>query len=494
MNFVDHDSHTDLILACEDFADEEFVSYHCFYEYEETILNQLMAHGPVLLKGGRGTGKSALLREAARRLNNDRKSSACGIYMSLRHLPLLKNEGDKYVSEFLRILYDCVNEFMQDYGCIIEPFTDVYATHQSLNHVSETINKRIVLLFDDAAHIGREAGLEEFFDIFRTMSSNRISCKAAIYPGVTKFGTRFDVYNDAKVIDISRRKEQPEFQKFFLRVMESRFANQMSEIEFSSSLQAKDVAEFLGMAVLGNVRSYIQGCAMLFEYSKKVTLRTLSETLLKLSSDFFWPMLEEVKFKIGIYAPLMEGCIQLAEKFYIECGDKKTTSFIIHRQWVTKYTKPLEILEYVGFISKREASRSLKSGGRGARYALNLCNTLEQVSGSRLTQELFNLWIKEAAEDAQFAANTTIFDEVTFGEPDPSKDIGILDLPIEKLKKSKMFPSGLTEDKIERLRSKGWETVGTVAEKSEQELQNVDMIGPRTALRIKNTVEQAIWM
>lgn len=494
MPYNEHEEHADLILACEDFSNEEFLEFHCFFAYEENILAQLMAHGPVLLKGGRGTGKSALLREAARRLNSKPDSPTYGIYMSLRHLPLLRSHGGQYETEFLRILYDQIKESTSQFGCEIEPFTDVYAAHQALNHLSDSIGKRLILLFDDAAHIGREAGLEEFFDIFRTLSSNKVSCKAAIYPGVTKFGTRFDVYNDAKIIDISRRKEQPEFQKFFLQVMRSRFHTQIEQCEFSSSLRIEEVAEFLGMAVLGNVRSYIQGCAMLFENSSKISITSLSETMLRLASDFFWPMLEEVKIKIGMYAPLMDGCIQLAEKIYAECGNRKVTSFIIHRQWVAKYSKPLEILEYVGFISKREASRSLKSGGRGTRYALNLCNTLEKVVGSRLTQELFSSWMVNSQEDAQFAANTNVFDSINLGIPDVSQEIGILKLPISKLKKSKIFPNGLTEDKIQRLEAKGWNTVGEVAEKSETDLQQIDMIGPKTALRIKNTVEQAIWM
>lgn len=188
------------------------------FAYEEGILSQLMAHGPVLLKGGRGTGKSALLREAARRLNSDTNARTFGIYMSLRHLPLLRSQGGQYEKEFLRILYDKVREVTSEFECEIDSFTDVYTTHQALNHLSDKLKKRIVLLFDDAAHIGRGAGLEEFFDIFRTLSSNKVSCKAAIYPGVTKFGTRFDVYNDAKIIDISRRKEQPDFQKFFIHL------------------------------------------------------------------------------------------------------------------------------------------------------------------------------------------------------------------------------------------------------------------------------------
>lgn len=178
--------------------------------------------------------------------------------------------------------------------------TDLYDLHKEIINFSEHIGKRIVLFFDDAAHIGRETGLEEFFDIFRTLSSSAVSCKAAIYPGVTRFGTRFDVYNDAKIIDISRRYGQTGFKEFFYEVMKLRYSKQIESGIYFGSISAEDVAEFLGMAVLGNVRSFIKGCSLLFDEEIKITLATLSETLLSLSSNFFWPMIEEIKYKIGI--------------------------------------------------------------------------------------------------------------------------------------------------------------------------------------------------
>lgn len=50
----------------------------------------------------------------------------------------------------------------------------------------------------------------------------------------------------------------------------------------------------------------------------------------------------------------MDSCINIAEIIYKECGEKKATTFIMHRNLVNKYAKPLEILEYAGFISKEK--------------------------------------------------------------------------------------------------------------------------------------------
>jgi len=51
-----------LVLAAEEFPEDQFEKFHTFSDYEERIIRSLIAHGPVLLRGSRGRGKSALLK------------------------------------------------------------------------------------------------------------------------------------------------------------------------------------------------------------------------------------------------------------------------------------------------------------------------------------------------------------------------------------------------------------------------------------------------
>jgi len=85
---------TNLVLAAEDFDEADFNRLHRFSRNDERVISKLMAHGPVLLQGSRGSGKSALMRAAAERLAADQ--SALGVYISLRHMPLLRSYGDEY--------------------------------------------------------------------------------------------------------------------------------------------------------------------------------------------------------------------------------------------------------------------------------------------------------------------------------------------------------------------------------------------------------------
>ena len=109
---------------------------------------------------------------------------------------------------FCDLLIKCIKDMMRNVNLDFNAEPDIGSVQGAISQLSAQVGRRIVLMFDDAAHIGRETSLAEFFDIFRTLSSSTVSCKATIYPGVTQFGTRFDVYNDATIVDVSRNEEQ----------------------------------------------------------------------------------------------------------------------------------------------------------------------------------------------------------------------------------------------------------------------------------------------
>jgi hypothetical protein len=150
-------------------------------------------------------------------------------------------------------------------------------------------------------------------------------------------------------------------------------------------------------------------------------------------------------------------------------------------------------MEYVGFLVKRESSRAMKSGGRGARYILNLCNLIEIMPGNRLTYELFNKWNSIEKEYTEIYTKG-ILDKIRLPEIDDSHDLGILNKSIEVLRKSKAYPYGLTDHRIQKLLEGGFSTVRDLAEASDEDLLRLDDIGDRWLRRIRSVVGQAIWM
>jgi hypothetical protein len=492
---------TSLILAAEDCSPEEFEQLHYFSKQEQRFISNLIAHGPVLLKGARGSGKSALMIEASRKMYpNENQSSTFGIYISLRHLELLRSEGERYEKMLCQLIIDAVNKTIVKAENIFEfdALPNITSLQRELSNLSIKSGKRIVILFDDAAHIGREAPLHEFFDIFRTLSSSTISCKAAIYPGVTKFGTRFDVYNDATVVDVSRNDELEGYNTSFTEIIKKRFSTQLLEEYFSGQFALENVAGLMGRAVLGNMRGFIFAWNKLSENcgDNKVSYANITKTLIDLASNYYWPLIEELKPKLGVYAPMIDPAIEIAESIFQEAGKQNKQNVLILREISQRLSKPLEILEYTGFISIRDVSRAMKSRGRGIRYSLNLCTLLEKTRGATVTHEIYTKWLNESNErnePLELHKPSELF-KIQLPELLEHGEILILNEDISKLKKSTAYPYGLTQHKIDILKQANYITVSQLAEASDESLLELTGIGQENVKRIRSTVSQAIWM
>lgn len=496
---VEEETDATLILAAEECPPSEFSQFHKFSPHDDVVIRKLVAHGPVLIRGGRGSGKSALLLEAHRRMRT--LSGVIPVYVSLRYLPLLQSDGAVYVMHFCRHLSKKIQEELtsQRVGFSFPSVNEVSSLQDALGTLAQFTRKRIVLLFDDAAHIGREKPLEDFFDLFRTISSSLVSCKASIYPGVTKFGTRFDVYNDSTVLEISRSDVSKE-KEFFLNVLIARYPLLAKSERFSERLSPEQFANLIGRAVVGNMRGFILACNK-FEQIERIGIPDVNSCLLGLASDYYWPLMDEVAPKLGVYEPLIEPSRELMEAIVehaVKASKSKSVTqdrVLIHRQLLAQFGKIFEVLEYLGFIARREASRALKSGGRGAVFAVNLCNLLDKTPNQRVSLEAMDQWIAGVPEISEIHNSSNTFQNISLPElADESGELAIFSKPVEVLAKSTAYPYGLTEDKIWRLKNSKYATVGQVAQASDYQLKQVYFIGPATVQRIRSVVAQAIWM
>jgi len=489
-----------LILAAEECPPADFEKYHSFSSHDELIIRKLSAHGPVLVRGGRGSGKSALLIEASRRMTTS--TSVFPVYVSLRYLPLLQSDGQEYIGHFCVLLSNAIQKELskRGYSQDFPTAADQGSLQFGLTTLAQSLGMRVVLLFDDAAHIGREKPLEVFFDLFRTLSSNLTSCKASIYPGVTKFGVRFDVFNDSTVIDIGR-SDVLSAPDFFPDVVKARYPRLAERSTFSDRLVPSEFANLLGRAVVGNLRGFILACNR-FDAKEKIGMPEVQQCMLDMASDYFWPLMEEVAPKLGIYEALvdpardvMEAIVEHATK-PVKAGPRAIAQdrVLIHRQVVSQYLKIFEILEYLGFVAKREASRALKSGGRGPIYAINLCSLLDSTPSKRLTFEMIEEWLRGDSEPAELHVASLTFQHIKL--PQLSEEIGlaILDKEIQVLGRSSAYPYGLTDPIIQRLSQAGMTTVGMLANATDAELDKVDYIGEAKIKVIRDVVFQAIWM
>ncbi len=488
---------SDIRMAAEEYSDQEFSDHHLFTATDETIIRRLIAAGPVLLRGPRGSGKSAYMLAAHQRIRKS-EPSVLSVYVSLRYFPLLYASAEQYLDILIPFIAEQIqkefHEQLIQSASNFKAISTLSELRSNLDDVGVREKKRIVLLFDDVAHIGREISLSGFFGFFRTLSSSVISCKAAIYPGVTKFGTRFDFYNDATVVEAQRDERSSDFQEFFDALLKNHHPNVYARAD---SKLLPQLGMLLGRTVLGNVRAFNALCRHFATY-QLISLQSFGDSLKWYSSSCLYPALDELETKLGSYVSLLNVARDLAEIISKDCGRRKVNSMIVHRDHVQRIGKVFEILEYTGFIAKREASRSLlKSGtGRGPRYVLSLGPLFENVPGSTMSYDLSHSMTRVNVEKDELVEYEplSIIKNLIYPEPTSETLLDVLKLSIDKLKTSNVIPYGLTDLMVNALTQGGYETVEDVVKVSVEKLDELPQIGEKKARRIRNAVEQAIWM
>ena len=78
-------------------------------------------------------------------------------------------------------------------GDLLDALENANTLKELLNRIIEENSlRRVVFLFDEAAHALVPRQQEDFFTIFKSLRDKRITCKAAVYPAVTHYGSSFD--------------------------------------------------------------------------------------------------------------------------------------------------------------------------------------------------------------------------------------------------------------------------------------------------------------
>ncbi len=448
------DNHTDNqdspVLTAEACPVELFEKLHCFSSYEEGVILSLLAHEPVLVRGSRGSGKTVLLREASRRLLSG-NSHIFGVHLNLKSL-MRTNTAD-YERMFCELLTETIRREFEKKNIYADfsPAPNAVSVCKALTKFGTRFRKRVILFLDDAVHIERKMPSAVFFDIFRTLSSGKVSCKAATCLG---FGND-DLFNIASEIYISRDGRGRFFVPFFTDVTEAGYPGLSDRV--SRTINKEDAANFLGRAVLGNMRAFVFLCGKI-QSERKIGLKELGNSLIYMSECYYQPLLEKLRPDLGIYEPMTETAGDLAEGLFSVAEQSETASVVIHRSLIRKFVKPLEILEYAGLISLGEMTRRMKSGEEGSRFRLNLCSLLKIAKGRRLSGQKFNLWSDDTNPPAEIDMRSDMAD---IKLPDLSGEkqiLSIADLPIEQL----------TEKNIAVWKSYGINTIGELIERISQ--------------------------
>jgi len=263
-------------------AKEDLISWTATSKHFDNIQKKLIQIGAKLIVGPRGTGKTHQMRCAYFSCKNN-SSRPLPLYVSFNHYLRLEtylHENSNAIDIFhawvlAKIVIGCAEEYnvFIDDLCFDLPFlkkfildiekqkySEIYSVVLSELNISvvqsliekaidKNDRKRAVIFLDDAALTFTNDYMIEFFDIFRSLKTIKISPKASVYPGTTQYGPRFHVGQDAERVDIWMNVEDQDYLQFMDAIVSTRFGKSL-DID-------KDIRELLMYAAFGIPRSYI---------------------------------------------------------------------------------------------------------------------------------------------------------------------------------------------------------------------------------------------
>jgi len=522
----------------EDILPDDINRYFVETTKDRDTINALKARNPVVLAGSRGVGKSFLLRVAEQELNasfaHDR---IFPVYLTFTRSSLI-NTADPLQFQHWMLARICsrFTRALRKAGLIAGPsssfsiltgsagssegetriekiasaFEDswkhprgnidltgmpsIEAFKDAIEDLSITLGiTRFVLLIDEAAHIFLPEQQRQFFTLFRDLRSPHVTCKAAVYPGVTSFGDTFQSIHDATMLTLERN------------ILERDYVNNMREIveRQAESQMVQDIAThgqnfaILAYAASGNPRVLLKTLAK----APRVTAQSTNEVVREYYRADIWSEHSTLTEKYTGHQTLIDWGRKFIESEvlpdlkkkndqYLQAEPKASTCFFwIHRDAPQPVKEALRLLAYTGIVSEHASGIRATRSEVGTRYAVNLgCLMALEATPTSSLPIAKNLTPRRMSEyGANHAAYQALLAAVpTFEEPEVGavlkrqldKSIDVLDI---------------TPWQRSSLRQLGLETIGDVLHATETKLQQIAYVGEKRSRRMRNAAIAAVF-
>ncbi|HWO95414.1 MAG TPA: hypothetical protein VNM45_03540 [Bacillus sp. (in: firmicutes)] len=542
-------------IRTEDIDPDELLEYYVPSPVDEAVLASIMGSTPILLVGSRGTGKTMLLKVAEKRLTErfqkdrvlplevsfssspfveprlfrpwmlakilfqlQRKLSKLGLISSSTGLfrrytgididddslggkissfiTLLENSwknGNGFVVKDddiksvlgLNIQYvDALNE--TDYfKALIEDICDAFKIH------------RINVFFDEAAHNFIPKQQREFFSLFRDLRFSKFCGIAAVYPGLTTYGTTFQAFHDAIVMRVERNIDSVDY----VSTMEGIIRSRVEEKTWQMLKSNGESLHALVYASSGNPRYLLKSLTIASENLTRFKTSNVSEVIREFYRADIWNEHTRLSKTYAGHRPLIdwgrgfiETSVLIETKQKNDARDDKgekerTIYFIVHRDAPAAIMAAIRILEYSGVVRLHSEGVKMTRSELGDRYALNLGIILSQESNpiSKATEIRKGLTIKRFTE---YGFNHIAFKDIEVNwSIDADIDMkpaleSILTKPIEEL--------DITEFLYQKLKNElEVNTIGEVLALTEDDLRQASRIGEKRSRKIMSVAVNA---
>lgn len=546
----------EIIVRTEDIKDGDLLNVYAETESEKKHIDFLLNRTPILLIGSRGTGKTMLLRVAEKKLddnfNNDKilgvlvsfnKSLLIDAYndpiyfrqwMLSKILFALKRKiyklglassskvFDKYftinstddqldkIGKFIEILEESFNK--KDFSISEKIKEEIGIGPNAINILNEldyfkaliedictNYNiERINILFDEACHNFIPKQQREFFTLYRDLRSPFISCKAAVYPGITSYGDTFQKFHDTTLIRIEKDIKDLEYVSWMRNVVK----NQIDEKSFNVLVSNGDNFNALIYASSSNPRLLLKSIAVASSEFKKLRADDVNNTIKSFYRADIWFDHTKLGEKYKGHKKFIDWGRTFLEnkvakeinKRNIERSQKgvkfQTAYFSIHKDAPESVKASIRILEYSGIVILVDEGVKGTNSEIYDRYQINIGILLAEDASPIATYPTIiqNLSIKNAYYP-EYGMNSAAYEGYPVNKKDETNTSlhfminDIIDRDIKQLE--------FSDFQVNALRSININKIGDILSASESELRKAHYVGNQRSRKIYNVALNA---
>ena len=532
-------------LRTEDLTLDEIGKFYVDTKHDRENIEFLKSNATGLLIGSRGTGKTMLLKIAEKELlDKFENDHILPVFVSFSSAALVDNKEDIFKKWMLSKILFALQGQLKKVGLLktknifsfligkdseetddlavqisklinklekswknnktvvdnASPFVeDVDYFKELLHSVCEELKiKYLIFLFDEACHNFLPKQQREFFTLFRDLRDSYICCKAAVYPGITSYGT-FEMFHDS----IVKRVEKDILAEDYVDKMRDIIERQTDDRTYNILIQQGELLNSLIYAATGNPRVLLKS---VYEASEKLT--SLKKTNVNSTiKDFYrtqmWNEYTKLGDKFTSYKEIIDwGRAFIEDKVLMETQnknsrsnneefyDKQTIYFIIHKDAPELVKKAINILEYAGIVVLHTEGYKTR-GGIYNRYQVNMgivaASTSELDLSSYIIKLRRGLSIKVVTE---YGANSVAFKEIDQIKNNINFENGGIDL--QTLLDRNIDILDIYEYQKKEIKKEGFCKLIDILNSSEMDLQRAHLIGPVRARNIYNLSMNAL--
>lgn len=253
-----------------------------------------------------------------------------------------------------------------------------------LELISDFQLSRIVFLFDEAAHVFSHSQQEKFFTFFKSLRNPKISCKAAVYPGITNYGKFFERGQDAKELSMSWSPKDDGDVGYIKKILKKRI-QEFDEKYWNKLTVNPDVIDTICVCSNGNPRfsfHIIDGLEDKKGFdgsniSQQLIINTIREVF-----NTKWKEFETLKKRLVKYAVHIGEAELFVKNTLIpnirawnvkqrESGRKLSAGVFVSTDAFSSLEKVFSILNYSNIVNIDHSKKSIGHGRYGYYIAIN---------------------------------------------------------------------------------------------------------------------------